>query len=50
MAHCSDFQQLSNVLIVADALKDVTQKTETIQKLGQRIEETVEETTAMGIF
>jgi hypothetical protein len=36
--------------IVSDALKYVTQKTETIQKLDERIEETEEETTTSGIF
>jgi hypothetical protein len=40
----------TNAGIVSDALKYVTQKTETIQKLDERIEETVEESTASGIF
>jgi hypothetical protein len=35
------------LLIVSDALKYVTQKTETIQKLDERIEETEEETFQM---
>ena len=42
----------TNAGIVSDALKYVTQKTETIQKLDERIEEkeTEEETTTSGIF
>lgn len=41
------------LLIVSDALKYVTQKTEqikSIKKLDERIEETEEETTTTGIF
>ena len=44
---------LTNVEIVSDALKYVIQKTETIQKLDERIEEKEteeEETTTSGIF
>jgi hypothetical protein len=43
---------ITNAGIVSDALKYVTQKTETIQKLDERIEEkeTEEETTTSGIF
>ena len=42
----------TNAGIVSDALKYVTQKTETIQKLDERIEEkeSEEETTTTGIF
>ena len=40
----------TNAGIVSDALKYVGQKTETIQKLDERIEETEEETTTNGIF
>ena len=40
----------TNAGIVSDALKYVIQKTETIQKLDERIEETEEETTTSGIF
>jgi hypothetical protein len=40
----------TNAGIVSDPLKYVGQKTETIQKLDERIEETEEETTTSGIF
>jgi hypothetical protein len=40
----------TNAGIVSVALKYVGQKTETIQKLDERIEETDEESTTSGIF